>query len=186
MQMISKLSESRTFLIFRQDIGLLLKLSTIFLVCTFLISSCSENKPANISQRVTKLEVDKSARELRLYNGSRVIRTMDIGLGFSPVGHKYREGDGKTPHGRYYIDRKNPYSSFHLSLGISYPNTQDRRQALSKGYSPGGDIMIHGLPNNGTIPARQDWTRGCIAVTNTEIEYLYKVVDVGTPIIIYE
>ena len=186
MHPIAKYSFSRAFLISWQDIKATIKFGTILLVCAFLISSCAENKPDDTSQEVTKLEVDKSARELRLYNGSRVIRTMDIGLGFNPVGHKFREGDGKTPQGRYYIDRKNPYSSFHLSLGISYPNANDRRKAWNKGYSPGGDIMIHGLPNNGSIPKQRDWTRGCIAVTNAEIEYLYKVVDVGTPIIISE
>jgi len=163
-----------------------MKLGGIFLVCVMLIASCTGNQPAYKSQRVTKLEVDKSDRELRIYNGPDVIRTFDIGLGFSPQGHKKKEGDGKTPNGRYYIDRKNPYSSFHLSLGISYPDANDKRKAQEKGYSPGGDIMIHGLPNNGDNPSRRDWTRGCIAVTNAEIEYLYKVVDVGTPIIIHE
>ena len=186
MHPILSTSDGRTFLISRQDIKFIGKLGVIFLVCAFLISSCAKKETATITQEVTKLEVDKSERKLRLYSGSRVIRTMDIGLGFNPVGHKFREGDGKTPQGRYYIDRKNPYSSFHLSLGISYPNQQDRTKAWNSGYSPGGDIMIHGLPNNGTIPSSRDWTRGCIAVANTEIEYLYKVVDVGTPIIIHE
>ena len=186
MQTIPNFRGNRANLLFWRVLLSKMKLVMIFLVCIMVIASCSEKQPEYKSQRVTKLEVDKSDRELRIYNGPDVIRTFDIGLGFSPQGHKKKEGDGKTPHGRYYIDRKNPFSSFHLSLGISYPNASDKRQAWKRGYSPGGDIMIHGLPSNGDIPSSRDWTRGCIAVTNAEIEYLYKVVDVGTPIIIYE
>lgn len=187
MQHISKSIADRFYLLSGPVVKNTFKLGTIVLVGILMLTSCTELEPDNnTSHEVTKLEVNKSDRELRLYSGSKLIRKMDIGLGFNPVGHKIRVGDGKTPQGRYYIDRKNPYSSFHLSLGISYPNANDRKNAWSKGYSPGGDIMIHGLPSNGSIPSRRDWTRGCIAVSNAEIEYLYKVVDVGTPILIYE
>lgn len=186
MQTITNFSWSSEIRLIWRALMARMKLVAIFLICIMVIASCSEKQPEYKSQKVTKLEVDKSDRELRIYNGQDVMQTFDIGLGFSPQGHKKREGDGKTPHGRYYIDRKNPYSSFHLSLGISYPNARDKRQAWKRGYSPGGDIMIHGLPSNGETPSRKDWTRGCIAVTNKEIEYLYQVVDVGTPIFIYE
>ena len=135
---------------------------------------------------ITKLEVIKSTRELKVYSGNKVWRTYDIGLGRNPTGHKTQEGDGKTPEGLYYIDRKNPRSSFHLSLGISYPNSQDVAQARERGVSPGGDIMIHGQPNSGRRPARRDWTEGCIAITNEEMELLYRITPVGTPVIIYK
>ncbi len=188
MQKISRILEWKFCNIFRNHSFSLLIRTVILLVCVSFISSCEmTKKPKAYSSRgVTKLEVDKSERELRVYSGTKVIETMDIGLGFSPAGHKKREGDGKTPQGRYYINRKNPNSAFHLSLGISYPNAHDRKQAWSNGYSPGGDIMIHGLPNDGSKPSGQDWTWGCIAVSNAEIEHLYRIVDVGTPIIIYE
>jgi murein L,D-transpeptidase YafK len=104
-------------------------------------------------------------------------------LGFAPDGHKVVEGDGKTPEGLYRIDRRNPNSRFHLSLGISYPNAEDIRVAKSLGKSPGGEIFIHGQKH----PLRKDegdWTWGCIAVTNKEMEKLYAMVKDGTPIAI--
>ena len=133
---------------------------------------------------VTKIEVNKSTREMKIYSGNRVWKTMRIGLGRNPIGHKTQEGDGKTPEGVYYIDRKNPQSAYHLSLGISYPNKQDVSQARARGVSPGGDIMIHGQPNLGRSTNKRDWTEGCIAVTNREMDLLYRVIPIGTPVII--
>jgi hypothetical protein len=103
--------------------------------------------------------------------------------GFAPEGHKQFEGDGKTPEGEYIIDRRNPNSRFHLSIGISYPNAADRAFARSQGKSPGGDIFIHG---RGKYPGsnRDDWTWGCIAVTDREMEDIYAMVRNGTPITI--
>ncbi|MCY4446701.1 MAG: L,D-transpeptidase family protein [Rhodobacteraceae bacterium] len=152
-----------------------------------LLVGCDNYIQNNINTEnvsVTKLEVKKSTRELKIYSGDRVWRSMKIELGRNPLGHKTQEGDGKTPEGLYYIDRKNPRSLFHLSLGISYPNTDDIAQAQSRGVSAGGDIMIHGQPNQGRRSKKRDWTEGCIAVTNREMELLYRIVPVGTPIII--
>ena len=132
--------------------------------------------------------VDKSRRVMTLWIGKKPFRTYRISLGSNPVGDKEQEGDARTPEGRYVIDGKNPGSSFHLSLRISYPNSQDRADAARRGVSPGGLIMIHGTPDYlGMLQATgamRDWTAGCIAVSNAEIEEIYKKVRIGTPIVI--
>jgi murein L,D-transpeptidase YafK len=134
---------------------------------------------------VTKIEVHKGARKMYLLHGTEVLKSYDIGLGFAPDGHKAFEGDGKTPEGLYYIDRRNPNSNFHLSLGISYPNEQDRAWAKAHGKSAGGDIFIHGRDGKHLLHGpRRDWTEGCIAVTDREIEDVYAMVKIGTPILI--
>ena len=132
---------------------------------------------------VTKIIVDKGDRRMRLFHNDKVLKTYKISLGFAPVGHKQIEGDGKTPEGLYYIDRRNPRSRFHLSIGISYPNKADMAYAKSIGKEPGGEIFIHGKTgykgsNNG------DWTWGCIAVSDRQIEDIYAMVRDGTPILI--
>lgn len=132
---------------------------------------------------VTGIVVNKGDRKMFLLNGGRVLEEYDILLGFAPDGHKRIEGDGKTPEGVYYIDRRNPNSRFHLSLGISYPNAEDIRVAREMGKSPGGDIFIHGQKH----PLRRDdndWTWGCIAVSNEEMEKIYAMVNNGVPIAI--
>lgn len=131
---------------------------------------------------VTQLYIDKSDRRLFLLNGNEVLRAYSFDLGRQPVGDKRVQGDARTPEGLYYIDRRNPDSQFHLSLGISYPNAEDRAQAARLGQSPGGDIFIHGTPF--MMLFRQDWTWGCIAVTNNEIEEIYSMVQIGTPVLI--
>jgi murein L,D-transpeptidase YafK len=136
--------------------------------------------------KADRILVDKSDRTLILFkNGKEVHRYTDIRFGDDPVGHKRFEGDEKTPEGNYTINGRNPASSYHLSLRISYPNAGDRAYAKAKGKSPGGDIFIHGQPNgwNGPTIAR-DWTDGCIALSNAEIKLLWKQVDDGTPITI--
>lgn len=132
---------------------------------------------------VTSLVAFKGARELRLYHHQEILRTYDFELGFAPEGDKLRQGDGRTPEGQYWIDRRNPNSDFHLSLGISYPNHIDVQMARSAGYDPGGDIFIHGTPRRNR--GGDDWTAGCIAVSNREMEEIYSMVRVGTPIWIY-
>lgn len=128
--------------------------------------------------------VDKSDRTLTLYAAGKPVRTYGgLRFGDRPLGHKRFEGDEKTPEGRYTIDTRNPNSAFHLSIRISYPNAADRAFAASQGRSPGGDIFIHGQPNGlpaGRMPG--DWTDGCIAVSNAEIEELWPAVADGTPI----
>ncbi|MCY4260731.1 MAG: L,D-transpeptidase family protein [Rhodobacteraceae bacterium] len=132
---------------------------------------------------VTHIIVDKSDRNLRLYHHDRVLKSFPVHLGSNPRGHKEFMGDGRTPEGWYRIDRKNSNSSFHLSLGISYPDPLDTQRARARGRSPGGDIFIHGKPNDGRTVGR-DWTAGCIAVTNGQIETIYSMVEINTPILI--
>lgn len=128
--------------------------------------------------------VDKSDRTLTLLRQGRAMRTYTgLQLGAAPAGHKRFEGDERTPEGRYTIDTRNPQSAFHLSLRISYPSAADRAFAQARGRSPGGDIFIHGQPNGllaGRMPG--DWTDGCIALANAEIEELWRAVPDGTPI----
>ncbi len=145
-----------------------------------LTAACSKFKRYD-GPLVTRIAVTKSALKMNLFHNEDVLKTYDISLGFAPIGPKQVEGDGKTPEGRYYIDRRNPNSSFHLSLGISYPNEKDIAYAASMGLEPGGDIFIHG--QKGWIdPGDGNWTAGCIAVTNKEIEEIYAMVGIGVPI----
>lgn len=135
--------------------------------------------------KVTAVEVHKSERRMYLLHDTEVLKAYDIGLGFTPEGHKQFEGDGKTPEGTYYISHRNPKSRYHLSLGVSYPNPIDRTAATDLGKDPGGDIMIHGGPPKGKRVTTRDWTAGCIAVTDEEIERIYSMVEPGTPINIF-
>lgn len=131
-----------------------------------------------------KILIEKQARRLTLLAKDEVIKTYKIALGGNPVGPKERQGDNKTPEGAYIIDSRNGNSGFHLSLHISYPNAQDKKRARELGVSPGGNIMIHGIKNGfapvGALHAETDWTEGCIAVTNQEMEEIYKYVPNGT------
>lgn len=131
---------------------------------------------------VTSIVVHKGARKLYLLNGNDVLRSYPIALGFAPEGPKRVELDGRTPEGAYRIWTHNPNSAYHLSLGISYPDRADVARARALGKPPGGDIFIHGTPDDklGT----GDWTYGCIAVTNSQIEEIYAMVPNGTPIFI--
>ena len=128
--------------------------------------------------------VDKSERTLTLYSRGLPYRTYRaLQFGDAPAGHKRFEGDERTPEGRYTIDYRNPQSAYHLSLHISYPNAADRAYARSRGRSPGGAIFIHGQPNSlrsGRVAG--DWTDGCIALSNAQIEELWRLVPDGTPI----
>lgn len=132
---------------------------------------------------VTEVQVHKADRKMYLLSNDKVLKTYDIGLGFAPIGHKQFEGDGKTPEGSYKISYKNPNSEYHLSLRINYPNADDRAYASSMGKSPGGDIVIHGGPKRKVY--RKDWTAGCVAVTDKEMEVIYSMVKEGTPIHIF-
>lgn len=156
----------------------------IFLIGALcLLASCGSKFQRYNGPEVTYIMAFKEERKLVLLHNDQVLRTYDFELGFAPTGDKFVEGDGKTPEGRYFIDRKNPNSSFHLSIGISYPNAQDRAEAAELGKSPGGDIFIHGTPRKWR--KTDDWTWGCLAVTNREMEEIYAMVNVGTPIEIY-
>lgn len=132
--------------------------------------------------------LDKSERRLTMFHRGEVVRTFNVALGKNPVGAKMRRGDGRTPEGLYFIEGRNPQSKYHLSLRISYPADKDRQRAAARRVSPGGDIMIHGLPpafaDVGALHRQQDWTEGCIAVTNDEIEELWRAIPDGARILI--
>ncbi len=151
-----------------------------------VLSACGSSKFKDYDgPEVTRVIIDKSARQLYLLHHQQVLESYEIGLGFSPDGHKQYEGDGRTPEGHYRIDKRNPDSSYHLSVGISYPNTRDVEVARAIGRPPGGNIFIHGRGPSYLKGAPQDWTAGCIAVTDREIERIYAMVRNGTPISIY-
>ncbi|WP_197492728.1 L,D-transpeptidase family protein [Marinobacter sp. LQ44] len=135
---------------------------------------------------ITKVLVHKSERRLYLLSGEHEVRSYRISLGGNPLGHKLYEGDKRTPEGDYILDWRNANSDFYKSIHISYPNARDRELAEAWGLDPGGSIMIHGLPNDAGDLAFAytglDWTEGCIAVTNEEMDEIWALVDNGTPI----
>ncbi|MEI8393607.1 MAG: L,D-transpeptidase family protein [Rhodospirillaceae bacterium] len=137
---------------------------------------------------VDRVEVYKSKHELRLLHDDKLVKKYRVALGRRP-GKKEVQGDFKTPEGRYTIDFIKSDSKFHRALHVTYPNDEDYRTAAQKGKSPGGDIMIHGLPGESRevkgIHEAFDWTKGCIAVTNREIDEIAGAVKPGTPIVIY-
>lgn len=135
---------------------------------------------------VTQILVEKRKKKMYLLNGKKTLKKYKVKFGFAPVGHKVRQGDGKTPEGLYYLDRRNFDSSFYLSLGISYPNARDKAYARSIGVNPGGDIFIHGLPNDSKKAKRlrKNWTAGCISVSDIEMREIFWMTRLGTPIYI--
>lgn len=143
---------------------------------------------AEVARKTTadKVVIDKSTREITLYSGVTPIRNYRVAFGAQPVGRKLCRGDNRTPEGDYVITGRNSASRYHLSLRISYPNIEDRKRSRAAGCDPGGDIMIHGLPNGTGWMAdfylNRDWTLGCIAVTDAEIEEIWELVPNGTPI----
>jgi murein L,D-transpeptidase YafK len=142
------------------------------------------DRPAPLSQQADRVVIDKAQRRLTLYRAGVPLRSYRVALGPQPVGSKTREGDGRTPEGLYAIDRRNPASGYHLALHVSYPNAQDRARAAALGVPPGGDIMIHGMRRGlgwlGPLHRMKDWTRGCIAVTDAEVDEIARAVPDGT------
>src|SRR6202158_737457 len=130
--------------------------------------------------------VEKSQHTLTLFSHGKVLRTYKVALGGTPIGAKEQQGDHKTPEGRYILDRRNAKSRFYKSIHVSYPNEQDKQKASQRGIASGGDIMIHGLPNGfGWVCATHralDWTDGCVAVTDAEMDEIWELVPEGTPI----
>lgn len=130
--------------------------------------------------------IEKKARRLTLYHQGRALRSYLIALGTNPVGDKRFAGDRRTPEGVFFIDYKHEKSDYHLAMHISYPDSSHRARAEAAGMSPGGDIMIHGLKNgqgsSGAFHRTVDWTDGCIALTDEEIEGMWSIVMVGTPV----
>jgi murein L,D-transpeptidase YafK len=153
------------------------------LVMVLGLSGCGSKFRKYNGPEVTQVQVHKTDRKMYLLHNDKVLKSYDIGLGFAPTGHKQFEGDGKTPEGMYFISHKNPNSEYHLSLRISYPNEADIAFAEKAEKDPGGDIFIHGAPNKKV--SRRDWTLGCVAVTDREMEVIYSMVNPGTPIYIF-
>jgi len=152
-----------------------------WLLCAVVLGQTA--KPALHADRVVVL---KSERTLQLLRDGRVIKTYKVALGGHPVGPKARQGDHKTPEGLYSLDSRNPHSRFYKSIHISYPSTADRAAARKQGVSPGGDVFVHGLPKGygfvGAAHRLKDWTDGCVAVTNQEMDEIWDAVADGTPI----
>ena len=156
------------------------------LTATFMAGSRPTRSSAPEPQRADRIVVEKSARAMTLMHGAKVLKAYKVALSREPVGAKDREGDHKVPEGEYVVDSKNAQSRFHLALHISYPNATDREKARELGVRPGGNIEIHGLGSKyawvGSLQRQVDWTDGCIAVTNQEIDEIWSVVPVGTPV----
>ena len=145
-------------------------------------------KPLPENIKIDSLVVYKSKKRMLAISNGKCIKTYKISIGRNPIGKKEYEGDNKTPEGKYIINDKNPNSGFHKNLGISYPNESDIENAKKIGKPTGGDVKIHGLKNGlGIFDKLHYWftTRGCIRVTNSEVDELYNAVPIGTPIEIY-
>jgi murein L,D-transpeptidase YafK len=155
-------------------------------VFAFALVGMMPAQQSSAAQKADSVLILKRDHVMELLAGGKVIRTYKVALGQGGLAAKERQGDGRTPEGHYVIDARNSASEYHLSLHVSYPNAEDRKRAAKRGVAPGGDIMIHGLPNGkGWIGAGHrayDWTLGCVAVTNEEIEEVWKLVAVGTPV----
>lgn len=151
-----------------------------FLLIVFILSACS------VAPVVDKVLVEKSKNKMYLLDGNKTIRTYNISLGGNPIGHKQQEGDMRTPEGEYLLIYKNNKSKFYRSITVSYPDEDDIKRAMARGVNPGGDIVIHGFPNelgNVTGPYEPlNWTEGCIAVRNHEMDELFNLIALNTPI----
>jgi len=174
---VSRRIACRTF-----SFGLLIWL----LFATYAFAGLRPDSAVQKSDKVDSILVLKRDHVVELLSGGRVVRTYKVALGRGGLAPKQREGDARTPEGHYVIDAKYEHSAYHKALHVSYPNAEDRKHAAMLGAQPGGAIMIHGLPNGkGWIGAGQrlyDWTLGCIAVTDEEIDDVWILVPVGTPV----
>jgi murein L,D-transpeptidase YafK len=155
------------------------KIGTLMLVVTLATAASAQTK-------VDRVLVLKSEHKLQLLSGDQVVKSYEVALGRGGTAPKRRQGDRRTPEGLYTIDYRNPASRFHLALHISYPQSTDKQRARQLGTNPGGDIMIHGLGREfswvGPDHRLSDWTDGCIAVTDTEVEEIWEMVPDGTPV----
>lgn len=176
--------------------GLARLFSVLTLLCLLAAGwvMLAPNRPAPIARvpsltvpltgPVDHIVIDKSARRMTAFRKGQPLKTYAIALGFAPNGDKRQQGDGKTPEGTFTIDRINPGSAYHLSLGLDYPRPQDRARVAALGVDPGGDIFIHGQPNGRPDgeTLHGDWTAGCIAVSDAEIRELYAAARIGTTV----
>lgn len=158
----------------------------LFFVTGAVIYNWYPEKKLPANAEIDYIVVKKSDRKLLAYSKQKLLKTYQISLGDSPIGHKKYEGDEKTPEGIYTVNTKNPNSGYHKNLGVSYPNAKDITKAKLLGKRPGGDIKIHGIRNHigfiGKFQRFFDWTNGCMALTNTEVDELYAAVKIGTKI----
>ncbi len=151
------------------------------------LAACASQQSTMTTQYADRVVVVKSKRSMHLLQNGRVLKSYKVALGGDPVGHKLQQGDSRTPEGVYRVDFRRTVSRFNLALRINYPNQQDRQLAAARGVDPGGEIYIHGQPNGGVNPARiaqtgLDWTDGCIAVTNREMQEVFALVRDGTAV----
>ena len=164
--------------------GLSLRIIVCGIGCLLLLAPASSIAVA--TGKVDHILILKRKHELRLLSGNEIVRSYSIALGRGGLQPKQRRGDRRTPEGFYHIDFRNPKSRFHLALHISYPQKADKERARRLGVDPGGDIMIHGLGDEfkslGASQHLYDWTDGCIAVTDSEIEEIWRLVPEGTPV----
>ncbi|HEY2363364.1 MAG TPA: L,D-transpeptidase family protein [Candidatus Angelobacter sp.] len=154
---------------------------TVALIVVALSGFADDSAP-----RVDRVIVLKQERTLQLISGGKVLKTYKVALGGNPIGSKVQQGDHRTPEGIYVLDHRNVHSQYYKSIHISYPNAADRANAAKLHVAPGGDIFLHGLPNGygwvGSKHRLKDWTDGCVAVTDKEIDEIWKLVADGTPI----
>ena len=169
-------------------IFLILSVAPVFLNAQSPDANTKGGAKSRTGFTIDSIAVHKGERELQVFNNQKLLKTYRIALGSNPIGPKQFQWDGKTPEGLYFIDGRNSESDYHKNLGISYPDDAERAWAKEFGKSAGGDIKIHGMPNGYTNKQirqlKPDWTIGCIAVTNKEIDELYEAVEIGTPILI--
>jgi murein L,D-transpeptidase YafK len=164
----------------------ILVILTLIIAVLGYIAYAQSVKQLDKSTIINKIIVEKGKRRMHIYSNGKLIKTYKISIGKSPIGAKENEGDKKTPEGLYIINDKNPNSAYYKNLGISYPNEQDIIKSNKKGKKPGGQIKIHGIKNSffwiGKLHLIIDWTDGCIAVSNDEMDELYDIVKIGTQI----
>jgi murein L,D-transpeptidase YafK len=161
----------------------------VWVVCFGLgltLWSLDRSQKTDVQQKADSILILKKDHVMELLARGKVIRSYKVALGRGGLAPKEREGDGRTPEGHYIIDARNEFSHYHKALHVSYPNAEDRKRAAKLGVSPGGSILIHGLPNGkgyvGVAHRLYDWTLGCIAVTDEEIDEVWNLVPVGTPV----
>ena len=157
--------------------------------CLLLAFLLAPSLAAAAEPRAARVHVDKAERKLTVYDASgEVIASFNAGFGLRPAGHKQRQGDKRTPEGKYVLDYKNPNSAYYRSIHVSYPNAADRARARREGVDPGGDIMVHGQPNDPRVARAialwpsPDWTDGCISLSNADMKRLWEMVEVPVPI----
>jgi murein L,D-transpeptidase YafK len=170
----------------RKAFALAVLIAAVLAAATLAWAARPGAPPLPAGARADKVVVHKGARTLTLLRGGQALKTYPVSLGASPAGHKQREGDERTPEGRYVLDWRNPASGAHRSLHVSYPDSADVARARAQGVPPGGMIMVHGIINGlgwmGRLHRLVDWTDGCIAVTNGEMSEIWRAVPDGTPI----